>query len=322
MLEAPVLEVRVARKQREAEGIASFELVRVDGGELPPFTAGAHVDVHVNDSLVRQYSLCNAPGERHRYVIAVQREPQSRGGSAAMHEQLNEGSVLRIGQPRNLFALSEGAPHSLLIAGGIGVTPLMAMAETLSSQGASYELHLCARTSSRLAFTQRLAEARFAGRVQRHCDDGPPEQRFDAEAALSACPAGTHVYVCGPGGFMDHVLGTARGLGWADERLHREDFSAPPVDHSHDGSFELLLQRSSRVIRVAADQTALQALWAAGVDVPSSCEQGICGTCMTPVLDGIPDHRDQYLTEEEQARNDCFTPCCSRAKSARLVVDL
>jgi vanillate O-demethylase ferredoxin subunit len=318
-----MLEVRVARKTLEAEGIASFELVGVQGGELPAFTAGAHLDVHLPGGLVRQYSLCNPPGERHRYRIAVQREPQSRGGSAAMHA-LAEGHTLQVSEPRNHFPLAEGEAPALLVAGGIGITPLLCMAQWLASRNAPFTLHYCGRTRTRLAFTDLLCALPLAAHTRLHLDDGPEDQRFDAQAVLAACSADTHLYVCGPPGFMDHVLDTARRGGWSDARLHREYFSAPatPAPTAADGSFELLLQRSERVIRVAADQTALQALQDAGIDIPSSCEQGICGTCLTPVLDGEPDHRDLYLTDEEHARNDCFTPCCSRARSARLVVDL
>jgi vanillate O-demethylase ferredoxin subunit len=318
-----MLEVLVARKTPEAEGIASFELVTAQGVELPPFSAGAHLDVHLPGGLVRQYSLCNPPGERHRYRIAVQREAQSRGGSAAMHA-LAQGDTLRISEPRNHFPLAAGDAPALLVAGGIGITPLLCMAQSLASRNAPFTLHYCGRTQARLAFVDTLRTPPLAAHTRLHLDDGPEDQRFDAQAVLAACSADTHLYVCGPAGFMEHVLDTARQLSWSEARLHREYFSAPtvPAPTAADGSFELLLQRTQRVIRVAPDRTALQALQDAGVDIPSSCEQGICGTCLTPVLGGEPDHRDLYLTDEEHARNDCFTPCCSRARSARLVLDL
>jgi vanillate O-demethylase ferredoxin subunit len=318
-----MLELVIARKAAEAEGIASFELVDADGRELPAFSAGAHLDVHLPGGLVRQYSLCNPPHERHRYRVAVQREPQSRGGSAAMHA-LAEGERLRTSEPRNHFALAEGDAPSLLLAGGIGITPLLCMAHALSARGAPFTLHYCGRTQARLAFTTLLADPALAPHTRLHLDDGPQDQRFDAQAVLAGCSPDTQLYVCGPAGFMDHVLETARGLGWPEARLHREYFNAPvsTAPTAADGSFELLLQRSGRVIRVAPQQTALQALWDAGVEVQSSCEQGICGTCLTPVLAGEPEHRDLYLTDEEHARNDCFTPCCSRARSPQLVLDL
>jgi vanillate O-demethylase ferredoxin subunit len=319
-----MLEVLVARKTLEAEGVAGFELVSAEGGELPAFSAGAHLDVHLPGGLVRQYSLCNPPGERHRYRIAVQREPQSRGGSAAMHA-LAEGDRLRISEPRNHFPLAAGEAPALLVAGGIGITPLLCMAQALAARNAPFSLHCCSRTRARLAFADLLCAPPLAAHTRLHLDDGPGDQRFDPQAVLAACSPDTHLYVCGPAGFMDQVLDTARRGGWSEARLHREYFSAPATSApsaTADGSFELLLQRSGRVVRVAADRTALQALQDAGVDVPSSCEQGICGTCLTPVLDGEPDHRDLYLTDGEHARNDCFTPCCSRARSARLVIDL
>ena len=322
MAGAPLLRVRVARKTAEAEGIAGFELVAADGGALPPFAAGAHVDVHLPGGPVRPYSLCNAPGETQRYCLGVLREPASRGGSQAMHERVNEGDVLEIGAPRNLFPLAEGGAHHLLLAGGIGITPLLAMAEALAAAGASFELHYCTRSAARTAFAARLAEPRFAGRVHLHHDDGPAAQKLDIAARLAAPRAGEHLYLCGPQGFLNAVLGAARGSGWPAAQGHFESFGAAPVVHDSDGPFEVLVSSSQRVVTVAKGQSIVQALAAAGVEVMTSCEQGVCGTCLTRVLEGTPDHRDQYLTPEEQAVGDQMLPCCSRAKSARLVLDL
>src|SRR5262249_7248659 len=159
-----------------------------------------------------------------------------------------------------------------------------------------------------MAFVDRVAVAPFADRVALHVDDGPPEQRLDAAQAIGSPAPGKHLYVCGPNGFMEHVLGTARSLGWSEDHLHREYFAAAPVDHSADGPFEIELKLSGRVIVVRAESTAAQALAEAGVDVPLSCEQGVCGTCVRRVLGGIPDHRDMYFTDDERERNDCFTP--------------
>jgi vanillate monooxygenase ferredoxin subunit len=318
----PTLQVRVAHKRTEALDICSLELVAADGGALPAFTAGAHIDVHLPNGLLRQYSLCNAPTETHRYVIAVLRDAASRGGSAAVHDAVAQGSVLTISAPRNLFTLAEVAPHHLLLAGGIGITPMLAMAEHLSAMGQAFALHHCNRSRERTAFMNRLAAAPFAARVHHHFDDGAPEQKLDIAATLQSAPSGTHLYVCGPQGFMDAVLGAGRATGWPEERLHREYFAAAPVDHSHDGSFELEIASTGKVIRVLANQTALAALLDAGLDVSMSCEQGVCGTCLTRVSAGTPDHRDQYLTPEEQAANDQFLPCCSRANSPRLVLAL
>jgi len=316
------LMVRVARKQPVALDICSLDLVAADGGALPAFEAGAHVDVHLPGGLVRQYSLCNPPGETQRYQIAVLRDAASRGGSQAVHDAVAEGATLRISAPKNHFPLAAGAPHHLLLAGGIGITPLLAMAEQLSSQGQPFDLHHCTRSRERTPFVEQMAASAFASRVQHHFDDGDAAQKLDIAATLRAAPAGTHLYVCGPQGFMDAVLAAGRAAGWPEERLHREYFAAAPVDHSHDGAFELEIASSGRVIPVRADQSALAALLAAGFDIPMSCEQGVCGTCLTRIRSGTPEHHDQYLTPEEQAANDQFLPCCSRAKTPRLVLDL
>jgi len=317
-----LLTVRVARKRTEALDICSLALVAADGTALPPFTAGAHIDVHLPGGLVRQYSLCNPPSDAGRYEIGVLRDAQSRGGSVAVHDAVTEGSVLHISPPKNHFPLAEGAKHHLLLGGGIGITPLLAMAEHLSSQGQSFALHHCTRSRERTPFTERLAASSFANHVHHHVDDGQASQKLDITATLQQASPGTHLYVCGPQGFMDAVLNTARAQGWSEERLHHEYFSAAPVDTTGDGSFELEVTSTGQVITVAPTQTALQALLAAGFDIPMSCEQGVCGTCLTGVKAGTPEHRDHYLTPEEQAANDQFLPCCSRAKGGRLVLDL
>jgi vanillate monooxygenase ferredoxin subunit len=315
------LTVRVVRKRREALDICSLELV-AEQGHLPAFTAGAHLDVHLPNGLVRQYSLCNPPADRDRYLIAVLRDAASRGGSQAVHEAVAEGSTLQISAPKNHFPLSEAAQHHLLMAGGIGITPMLAMAETLSASGQSFELHYATRSRERTAFIDRIAAAPYASRVTHHLDDGEAAQKLHIATTLGNAPKDAHLYVCGPQGFMDAVLGAARSSGWPEDRLHYEFFGAAPVDTSGDGSFEVEIASSGRIIPVLPEQTTLQALQAAGLDIPMSCEQGVCGTCLTGVKSGTPDHRDHYLTPEEQAANDQFLPCCSRAKSARLVLDL
>ena len=313
--------VRIARKTVEAHDVCSFELVDADGGALPPFSAGSHIDVHVGNGLVRQYSLCNDPRETQRYLIAVLRDPNSRGGSVGMHA-LEAGQTVAISEPKNHFALAHDVRHSLLLAGGIGITPILCMAERLANVGASFELHYCTRSPERTAFIERIRGSAFAAQARFHHDDGPVEQKLDARAAIGLPKDGLHLYVCGPTGFMDWVLGTARDLGWPEERLHREYFAAGPVDTSHDGSFEVQIASTGAVIRVSPDQSVVAALAAAGIEVETSCEQGVCGTCLTRVLGGTPEHRDMFLTPDEQAKNDQFTPCCSRASSARLVLDL
>jgi vanillate O-demethylase ferredoxin subunit len=317
-----LLQVKVTERSELADGIASFELAAVDDTLLPDFLAGAHIDVHLSGGLIRQYSLYDLPGEHQRYRISVLRDPQSRGGSMQLLDTVREGDRLAISAPRNHFGLHVGPECSLLFAGGIGITPILCMAEQLSREGRPFELHYCGRSAQRMAFVDRLLGSSYAGQVQIHVDDGPDAQKLDARAAIGPPAADKHLYVCGPTGFMDHVLGTARALGWPEEQLHREYFAATPIDHSADGRFELQLKSSGRLIPVAADQSAADALLGAGFDIPLSCEQGVCGTCITKVVGGTPDHRDLYLTDAEHARNDCFTPCCSRARTPLLVLDL
>ncbi len=317
-----LLSVRVARKSIEAEDICSLELVSADGAPLPAFAAGSHVDVQLPGGPTRQYSLCNDPAETHRYLIAVLRDPRSRGGSAAVHERVNVGDTLVISAPKNHFALAHDASSHLLLAGGIGVTPLLCMAERLAHAGADFEMHYCTRSPARTAFRQRIAASPFAARVAFHFDDGEAAQKLDIAALLAAPRAGRHLYVCGPKGFMDAVLGSARAQAWPQAQIHYEFFGADAAPAAGDGGFEVMLASSGRVIKVAPDRSVVQALAEAGVSVATSCEQGVCGTCLTRVIEGEPDHRDLYLTPQEQAANDQFLPCCSRAKSARLVLDL
>jgi vanillate monooxygenase ferredoxin subunit len=314
-------DVRVARKTCEADGICSYELVRLDGAPLPPFEAGAHIDVHLGDKLVRQYSLCNPPGETHRYQIGVLRDANSRGGSQAMHDHIDTGATLAISAPKNHFPLVE-ARRTLLFAGGIGVTPILAMAEALAAKGAVFEMHYSARSPERAAFRERLAASHLAAQVHFHYDSGDAAQKLDLPALLANPDDGTHLYVCGPQGFIDHVLGAARALGWPAARLHVEYFSAAAVDTGGDRAFEVKLASNGRIVTVPAGTTVLKALAAEGIEIAYSCEEGVCGTCLTRVLEGVPEHRDMYLTEEEQAANDQFTPCCSRAKTPMLVLDL
>lgn len=315
------LQVKVAARREEAHDIIALELVAVDGAALPAFTAGAHIDVHLPGGLVRQYSLCNAPHEQHRYQIGVLRDVNSRGGSVAVHEALKLGDILTISAPRNQFALVP-AQHSLLLAGGIGVTPILCMAEALAAAGASFEMHYCARSPARQAFRERIAASGFAARVLHHYDDGEAAQKLDLDALLAQADPATHLYVCGPAGFIAHVVDTARARGWPEAQVHFEYFGAAPVKADGNGAFEVKLASSGQVYTIPPERTVIQVLCEHGVDVPVSCEQGICGTCLTRVLEGEPDHRDQYLTDEERAANDQFTPCCSRARSALLVLDL
>lgn len=319
-----MIRVKVARKLPIAQDICSIELVSLDGSPLPAFSAGAHIDVDTGSGFTRQYSLCNNPEDRHRYVIGVLRDPNSRGGSVAMHG-LTDGRTIEISEPRNHFPLVPAAKHTILLAGGIGITPLLCMAERLLREHASFELHYCARSIERVAFRDRLSAPDLGPSVTVHLDDGPADQRFDAVRffAGNSGSDGHHLYVCGPGGFIDGVLEAARSAGFSADQLHREYFaSAPASGGGSDRAFRVRVVSSGEEFEVGAAQTVIEALAAHGIEVPVSCEQGVCGTCLTRVLDGIPDHRDVYLTDSEHAKHDQFLPCCSRAKTELLVLDL
>jgi vanillate O-demethylase ferredoxin subunit len=314
-----LLKVRVATKIDAAQDIVAFDLQAQDGSTLPPFNAGAHIDVHLPNGLIRQYSLCNDPREHERYRICVLRDPSTRGGSAAMHDLVHAGNELTIGLPRNLFALVEGDHDSLLLAGGIGVTPILAMAWQLHAQGARFQMHYFTRSRVRTAFHDDINAAPFSGSAALWFDDAVAE-RPSVPDLLRSASLGTHVYACGPAGFLDYVTRSALETGLAADHLHLEAFGAAPM--APGAAFDVHLRRSGETVRVDAEQTVVEALAAHGVVIPISCEQGICGTCLTQVCNGVPDHRDQYLTDEEHARNDQFTPCCSRSLTAVLELDI
>ena len=317
-----MIEVIVTDRRDEADGICSFELAAADGSALPPFEPGAHIDVHLDVGLIRQYSLCPGPDQKSRYLLGVLREPASRGGSAAMHA-LKTGQRLRISAPRNHFPLVGDARRYVLFAGGIGITPLLAMAEHLAACGRDVVLHYCARSAGRMAFMERIRTGIIGERASFHFDNGGADQKLDLDAALGAPQDGTHVYVCGPGGFMDWVLSGARSRGWPEEQLHKEYFAAPVQSaDAKDDAFEVQIGRNGPIQVVPANRSVIEVLAENGIQIEVSCEQGVCGTCLTRVLDGTPDHRDVYLTDQEHAANDYFTPCCSRSKSGRLVLDL
>lgn len=235
---------------------------------------------------------------------------------------LGEGDRVRIGDPRNLFPLAPDATRHVLIAGGIGITPLLAMAEDLAARKAAFVLHYCARSHSRMAFSERVRSGAISGHSKLHLDDGPSEQKLDLDRDLGPVSVGNHVYVCGPSGFMEWVLAGARERGWPEQQLHREYFAAAATASDGDVPFDVQIGREGPIFTVPAGQSVVGVLAQHGIDIPVSCEQGVCGTCITRVLEGQPDHRDSFLTDKERAANDQFTPCCSRACSASLMLDL
>jgi vanillate O-demethylase ferredoxin subunit len=317
---ASPLQLQVARRELHTAQIVVLDLQSPDSAPLPAFEAGAHVDLHLADGLVRQYSLCGDPADRSRYRLGVLLDPATRGGSQAVHEQLLPGATIGVGTPRNLFPLAGDAAHSVLVGGGIGVTPMIAMAHALHAAGKSFELHYCTRGPAQTAFLEELRAAPFATQVRLYHDEAGSGARFDPASGIPAPASRTHVYVCGPNGFMDWVIAGATAAGHAPANVHREYFTVE-VDTSGD-AFEVELAQSGRVLQIAEGQSIVAALQAIGVKIQVSCEEGVCGTCLTNVIAGVPDHRDVFLTDAEKADNDQMLLCCSRSCSPRLVLDL
>jgi vanillate O-demethylase ferredoxin subunit len=317
-----MIDVVVTKKKMESGRIASFELMHPGGEDLPAFSAGSHIDVQIREGLIRQYSLYNSPLERHRYLVAVLCDEAGRGGSKAMHGLIQEQDIISISAPRNSFPLVEDAPNSLLLAGGIGVTPILSMAQRLTLLGSKFDMHYCARSRSETAFFKFLSQSQFSERIHFHFDDGPKEQLLDIPMLVQHRSVGTHIYVCGPSGFMDVVIANTE-KDWPDEAVHLERFSSDlQVDNSGNTSFKVKIESSGLIIDVSSDQSITEALLEHGIRVPISCEQGICGTCLTTVLQGEPEHRDNFLTSEEKEENSMMNICCSRSKSDILVLDL
>ena len=315
------IEVRVKRISYEADRINSYELVSPAGGDLIPFTAGGHIDLHLSNRMIRGYSLVNDQRERHRYVVAVNKEPAGRGGSRFVHDNLRVGDIIRVSRPRNNFGLCEEAEHSILIGGGIGITPLLSMIRRLDALGRASELVYAARTRPAAAFLDELAALGLNGRlnVQLDFDDERSGRVFDLPAVVGRAPAQAHLYCCGPQPMLE-----AFERATADRpanHVHVEYFQAkaPPAI---EGGFEVRLARSNRTIAINPGKTILDALLDAGIAANHACSEGVCGTCETRVIDGIPDHRDQFLSKEEQAANKTMMICCSGARSATLVLDL
>jgi vanillate O-demethylase ferredoxin subunit len=315
-------QVLVRRIKQEAEEIVSLELVDPSGRPLPSATAGSHIEVHLPNSLVRQYSLCNAPANDESYEVAVLREKTSRGGSDAMH-RLKPGDIISISGPRNNFALAGvEANHHLLIAGGIGITPMMAMIYELQSRAAVFHLHYCARNPAKAPFLDRLQPFIDQGSVSVHYDDGDPGRSFNIHAALATPIPAQHVYVCGPPGLMTAAR-EAVGA-WAPHTVHFEQFSGGPIsmeeDEWEDIPFEVVVKSSGKRVLVPGSCSITSALRAVGVEVPTSCEAGFCGACLTRYLEGDPVHRDTVLSQAE--RRNYALICRARSRTADLVLDL
>ena len=304
----------------EAENICSFELVDPHGEPLPAVEAGAHVDVHVAPGLVRSYSLAGDPADRRRWLLGVLLEPHGRGGSRAMHEQLRVGQILKLGTPRHAFGLAPAARRSLLLAGGLGVTPIKAMVHVLRAQGADFELHYCAKSPAQAAFLDQLAALVPANRLRLHFDGGDPARGLDIAGLLAHQDEGCHLYYCGPASFMQAC--EAASAHWEKGTVHCEHFKAPaaPAGSLPPGAFELRLARTGQTVEVQPGQSIVQALESIGVTVSTSCQSGLCGACKLDYLEGEVEHADYILSDEE--KRTCLTSCVSRAKGGTLVLDL
>jgi vanillate O-demethylase ferredoxin subunit len=312
------MQLRVRSITYLAEAISGYELVDPRGRDLPRFAAGAHIDLRFDD-LVRQYSLCNDPAERRRYCVAVLREDASRGGSRYLHDTIRAGDLLEVSMPRNNFALESAADRHLLIAGGIGIAPIMSMIAELQRRRADFQLHYCTRSAARTAFRHELALTTADGRVHFHHDGGDPARGLDIKAVLRDPPQGTHLYYCGPAGLMAAAAEAAKG--WAAGTVHSEYFTAPPAASVvEDKPFRVRLAKRGVEYEIPVGQTIVGVLRRHGVTVPTSCELGYCGACVTRYLAGEPDHRDQVL--REYGRGRFVLICCARSKTPVLDLDL
>ena len=318
-----LIRVRIAKLRAEAEDIRGLELVSEEGGPLPAFKAGAHIDIGVilpgRQRTMRSYSLASPPSEQpYSYLVGVQYEEKGTGGSIFLHENVRSSYVLEISPPKNFFPLAENAEHSILIAGGIGVTPILAMAHELDTEGKSFELHYVARPA-RMAFREHVTG--FGERAHVYQSGGSVRHGgLDLRAVMKGAGPGRHAYVCGPAGMIEEVKGLGRELGWPETNVHSEVFTKPEP-RSGDGPVEVVVRSTGQVIQVAANKSILDALVDARVPVDFDCRVGTCGTCAVQVLEGIPDHRDNVLLDSEKTANRMCI-CVSRAATPRLVLDV
>jgi ferredoxin-NADP reductase/predicted pyridoxine 5'-phosphate oxidase superfamily flavin-nucleotide-binding protein len=315
------LELTVASVVRETDRIKSFRLMTIDGSRLPPFTPGAHLPLHITlcdgTSIKRNYSILSDPRERDHYDIAVLLEPEGKGGSRFMHERATKGDIIKVETPQNYFPLSDDAQHSILIAGGIGITPILSMIRVLAAQQASFEVHYAARSALHLAYREEV-EFLTGGQGRYYLSEGPAATRLNLGHLLSTPHAGTHVYVCGPVRMIEAVRELAATRAWRSDQIHFESFGVQSrVD---DRDIKVRLARSGRSFSVPKHRTILEILIGADVQVPYDCERGECGMCVTGVIEGEPDHRDLCLSNDERKHSMCL--CVSRAKDGDLLLDL
>lgn len=322
-MQATTFKVRVDAVRDEAPGIRSFSIARLDGQPFGAYTPGAHIDVTAPSGITRQYSLCGDPERIDTQLFAVKNEPESRGGSRSLHADVAVGSELTVGAPRNLFQLAPDARRHVLIGAGIGITPLLSMAYRLVKLGAPFELHYFARSEAHAAFLPLLTREPFAQHVR--CYFGVTGDGLDAALAgcLANASAGTHLYTCGPAPFMDRVVAVGEARVPADA-IHLERFAATPAEAGEAvlESFDVRIATTGQTVKVGKDTSIVDALAAIGIEIDTSCGEGVCGTCMIDVVEGEPEHRDHCLSKAERASNKVICCCVSRSRSPLLVLDL
>jgi len=322
-MQAHILKVRVDALCEEAHGVRSFSISRLDGLPFDRYEPGAHIDVTSPSGITRQYSLCGDPECLESQIFAVKKEEQSRGGSRSLHEEVRIGTELSVGAPRNLFKLDESAGEHVLIGAGIGITPLLSMAYRLAARNARFTLHYFARSETHAAFMSLLTRAPFDMHVKLHFGVERDALPAELDACLRDAGNDAHVYTCGPAPFMDIVVETAQQHLPA-ESIHLERFKAEPapaVEASLD-SFDVQLASTGQTVHVDATTSIVDALAAIGIEVDTSCGEGVCGTCMVDVVSGEPEHRDHCLSKAERASNSVVCCCVSRSRSPLLVLDL
>jgi phthalate 4,5-dioxygenase reductase subunit len=315
--EPQFMPLRVTRNDKIADGINLLEFRNANGAPLPQFTAGAHITIRVPNGLLRKYSLCNDPAERDRYLVAVKREVNGRGGSINLIDGVNAGDDLMVTAPINDFGLPPRAQDFLFIAGGIGVTPMMAMIREVLAQKKRFRLYYCSRSPETTAFRDELAAPEFAGNVTIHYDQGDPARSLDLRPILAERKNREHLYCCGPRPLMEAVREMTDH--WSSTAVHFEAFSEAETHKADDKPFKVKLARSGEVLEVPTSKTILEVLRDHGLEVPSSCETGTCGTCRTKMLGGVADHRDLVLAEHEKV--DTIMICVSRARSDEITID-
>ncbi|PWK76977.1 PDR/VanB family oxidoreductase [Aminobacter sp. AP02] len=318
MLSRPEILLQVAEIKAMTPRVSAYRLVSPHGERLPAWSAGAHLNFRLPSGRARCYSLCGDSASSAEYWVAVQREEHGEGGSLEVAETFARGVVVRADPPRNGFPLAADAKHQVLIAGGIGITPIVAMIHHLRRSKATYAVHVCARSLKEVAFRDLIQAEVAAGRAALHLDGNDPARRPDLAAMIGAPTDGTHVYACGPAGLLKAFARATES--WPRERVHVEGFAPEARQSEGDRPFDVTIASTGKTIHVPAGTTLLAALKAAGHDIATSCRQGICGSCMVPYSDGEPDHRDQALSDDE--RREFLTVCCSRARSPGLTLDL